>query len=470
MRKSSVIKKELEEARELAKASGLQEDEAKFIKDKVKKLEKELEEAEAAEEKKPTPKKKAAPKKKEKKTFTIDGQTFDENDPNLCKKLVDQWEKRKKDRKKAGGKRKTKSVIQGIAGNVATTVSKAVKSFSADEIKKNPKLAFRKMERVERLGKKYLDAVKDILGDKLSKKQIDEEFAGLNKVMETIHSKYVAPAQKMARGGIINQYENHTPDQVWEMWDEEQRRHFMSDHKEEIKDLVEGMNRTLEAGKKELSPMPKWSEEAKKSYNDVHGAVKAFLERHVKEGQYEKGGEVEVTDAMREDVAPYLESIYDGAEGIIQEQDGVRFYTFVGYENSSNRKALKEWGLSDAESTLKKLERKGLVDLVYDDETYHITLNDALMPEDFRSKLHYDHSFRKPPHYVEEVEVKHSPMRGNKVKLVAKITLYNGEEFEAKGHLDCIPNTVTLKAPKKYEHVDLKETEKKIRDRSIKIK
>ena len=121
MRKSSVIKKELEEARELAKASGLQEDEAKFIKDKVKKLEKELEEAEAAEEKKPAPKKKAAPKKKEKKTFTIDGQTFDENDPNLCKKLVDQWEKRKKDRKKAGGKRKTKSVIQGIAGNVATT-------------------------------------------------------------------------------------------------------------------------------------------------------------------------------------------------------------------------------------------------------------------------------------------------------------------------------------------------------------
>ena len=220
MRKPEDIKKEIKENKTLLKAKTLLKDERDFLEGEIKDLEKELEKALAAADKKSTSKKaptkkapakkkaspkktpakkapakkKASPKKttpKSKRYVIYKEEKVYEDDPKWCDALAGLWHERKAKMKKRGGKRKTRSVMERIASDVSSSVMKGVKNYKDDDIKKNPKAVIKKMERMERAGKEFLDSIEDIIGDKLSKKEIEKEFGGIDKVIEGIKIKYI---------------------------------------------------------------------------------------------------------------------------------------------------------------------------------------------------------------------------------------------------------------------------------------
>jgi hypothetical protein len=207
MRKSTTIQKDIAENEEVLKMDGLLDDERKFAEDELKDLKKELEKALESEggkktapkkttAKKKTTKKKASPKKavakkpKEKRYVEVKGKKVYEDDDNFCDALIEQWRKRKEKAKKLGGARKTKPVTQRVASNIASAVTKGIKTIGKDEIKKNPKKAISRMERLEEAGKEFLEAYKDILGDTITQKEIKEEFEGLDKIIAKIKERY----------------------------------------------------------------------------------------------------------------------------------------------------------------------------------------------------------------------------------------------------------------------------------------
>jgi|SRR3972149_1890938 len=249
MRKSSEIQADLKISKEQASAKGLQADEKAFIDEEVLELEKELKAALEVEKStpastpkstkkpakqykaptkvaKPTTTKKPAKQKaakvekpkKEKKTKTtkkhtvakapkeksfiiFEGKKIFEDDADYCSKLVVAWRERKEAIKKAAGKRKTKPVTQRVAANIASAVSKGIESISNTEIKKNPKSAISKMERLEKAGKEFLAAYKDILGKTITQKEIAEEFEGLDRTIKEISKKFLK--KKMSDGGSV---------------------------------------------------------------------------------------------------------------------------------------------------------------------------------------------------------------------------------------------------------------------------
>lgn len=211
MRKSNIIKKELEESIEQSKAAGLAADEKEFIAAEVKELEQELEKALEAEKKpEKTPKEPKAPKekkpvvKKEKMKIVYKGKEVNEDDPEFCSKIVDAWRERKEASKKAEGKRKTKPVIQRVAANIASAVAKGISSIEVEDIKKDPKAAIKQMEELEAAGKDFLAKYKAILGDKITQKEIAEEFSGLDKAIAKISEKYLEKTKKEDGGEVDN--------------------------------------------------------------------------------------------------------------------------------------------------------------------------------------------------------------------------------------------------------------------------
>jgi len=209
MRAIKTIQKELKEHEDLLEFA-VEQDEKDFLKDAIKGLKDELKKAEEVAEKKPTEKKvpakkpaaKTAPKKKDKNFIEVDGKKYFDDDPLFCAKLIEQWEKRKKDHKKAAGKRKTRSIMVQVASSAASTVVKGIKSISHDELEKNAAKEIKKMKRLEAAAKEYVAAYKDIVGEKLTQAEVKEEFEGVSGLINKIETKYVkGTKKKMAQGG-----------------------------------------------------------------------------------------------------------------------------------------------------------------------------------------------------------------------------------------------------------------------------
>lgn len=249
MRKPEEIKKQIKEYEDLLKTEGLLADEKKFMEDELKELREELKKAEEVSEKKPsakkmdsvkktkeafgfsdaewndlsskekedlriqsyenlqegkgarktvkkapikkTPPKKKSPLKKAKSFIIFEGKKIFEDDANYCEKLVQAWKSRKAKAKKAAGKRKTKPVTQKVAADVAQAIGKGIGSMGAQDIKKNPEAAITKIERLEKKGTEFLEAFKDVLGEKITKKEIAEEFDGIKEMIDNIKKKYI---------------------------------------------------------------------------------------------------------------------------------------------------------------------------------------------------------------------------------------------------------------------------------------
>jgi len=110
-------------------------------------------------------------------------------------------------------------------------------------------------------------------------------------------------SEKMASGGSIpNNYVSKTPKEIWNEWDKSQKRHFLEDHADDIKN----------AG---YSPKGSWKSIAEnQSWEQLNDAVKEKLTEHISEGQYAKGGVTYVGDYKTDD-KPYYFRRYNNAIG-----------------------------------------------------------------------------------------------------------------------------------------------------------
>ena len=117
---------------------------------------------------------------------------------------------------------------------------------------------------------------------------------------------------------IKNQYKGKTPEQVWNLWDEKQRSHFLLDHSELLdNDRVENFGdvsgRTVQKDKK---------------YSELTPHTKRVLDAHVKSGQYAKGGvadDVQLSISKEGDKIKYKGSYKDitfEGEGVFESHDG----------------------------------------------------------------------------------------------------------------------------------------------------
>jgi hypothetical protein len=89
-----------------------------------------------------------------------------------------------------------------------------------------------------------------------------------------VRTQFEESAFEYAVGGEIeNQYEGKTPEQIWNMFTQTQKAHFLHDHK----DQIDSTPRSLEI----LSG---------KAYKFLPADVKKAFRRHVETGQYEDGG------------------------------------------------------------------------------------------------------------------------------------------------------------------------------------
>jgi hypothetical protein len=109
----------------------------------------------------------------------------------------------------------------------------------------------------------------------------------------------MADGGMMAKGGKIkNQYEGRTASEVWEMWSEKQKSHFLLDHSELLdKDRMEnnlGYSRIVQ---KDMS------------YSDLTPMTKRVLQAHIQDGQYADGGTTDVggTQFSTEDLSGMFE-------------------------------------------------------------------------------------------------------------------------------------------------------------------
>ena len=81
-------------------------------------------------------------------------------------------------------------------------------------------------------------------------------------------------------GGIPNNYEGRTPEEVWNMWSLTQKEHFLSDHLTEYKKST-----PKNSDYKTLSRL---------SFKDVPFEIKKLVYEHTNMGQYAKGGNINV--------------------------------------------------------------------------------------------------------------------------------------------------------------------------------
>lgn len=198
MRKIKVIEAELKEYEGLL-AAAVEADEKKFMEDLIADLKDEL--AKAKDDEKTPPAKKSIPKEtkvkkivkkpKEEHFIEVNGKKISQSDDNFCDALTEQWEQRLKQRAKAGGKKKTRSIMQQVASTVASTVIKGIKTIETEDLEKNPKAEMKKVKRLEAASVEYMSAFKDIVGEKLTQKEIAEEFDGVHKVITQIEKKYI---------------------------------------------------------------------------------------------------------------------------------------------------------------------------------------------------------------------------------------------------------------------------------------
>jgi hypothetical protein len=149
----------------------------------------------------------------------------------------------------------------------------------------------------------------------------------LEKVYEIetdINSKY-AKGGYMAKGGSIpNNYSFKTAKEVWEMWNFEQKNHFLLDHAEEIE----------RAG---FSPKGSWRSIAKnQSFNQLNDVVIKKLTEHISEGQYADGGYMAKGGKLPTPDTLYALMELDKEMGYGSIFDG-RVYTKKEAENLKNR-------------------------------------------------------------------------------------------------------------------------------------
>lgn len=143
----------------------------------------------------------------------------------------------------------------------------------------------------------------------------------------------LVPKDKMEKGGymanggsIPNNYKGKKPEQVWNEWTIEQKRHFLEDHEHQLR----------KAGADTLTLL----RSSKKSYDDLPLYVGDALIEHVTTGQYEMGGETYDKALFKKELTEFKKHIKDGygwisPEYVRETWENMNFKTNINNVNSS---------------------------------------------------------------------------------------------------------------------------------------
>jgi len=162
------------------------------------------------EVKKPEPKKevkKAEPKKEEKKSepkkgmvvlsskrVTIDGKEVEIDSQEFCDYLTAQWRaRREKAEQSKTKKKKTTSVMAKVSANIERGIATAIKTGIKEnkvEINKNPKVFIGKVEKLETATKKFLENLKEVLGDEFDAKEVTSTTKAIQEMISELKAKY----------------------------------------------------------------------------------------------------------------------------------------------------------------------------------------------------------------------------------------------------------------------------------------
>ena len=111
------------------------------------------------------------------------------NDSDFCSKLIIAFKKRKKASKGDGKRKKTTSTFGTMTNSIRKIVSGAVQNVPQKRIEANPKKFMSDAQKVEKSGVRFLEDLKEFLGYKYSKSQIEKEFVQYDELIKGIVAK-----------------------------------------------------------------------------------------------------------------------------------------------------------------------------------------------------------------------------------------------------------------------------------------
>lgn len=221
MSKVAKYKEEIAEYKELLKDKSIPADEREFAENEIKDLEAKIK---LEERYKGTPHehagkkdKKKAKSKKEKKPakpaneYKYKGKSIKELSELECAELLAEIKARREKATKSSEKSKSKPVIEKVAANVAKAVKQAVENVPAKDIDKTE---IAKFKRIEKAAEAFVTEMKSILGSDWDKEAVQDEFAQITKLIESLRKKYASGAPKAAKGIKVDgkseeDYEEH---------------------------------------------------------------------------------------------------------------------------------------------------------------------------------------------------------------------------------------------------------------------
>lgn len=330
------------------------------------------------------------------------------------------------------------------------------------------------------------------------------EFGGLPAGAEQTYVNYYlgegASQGIYKKGGTIpDNYEGKTPEQVWGLWSEKQKSHFLLDHSELLdNDRMEnnlGYSRTVQKDK---------------SYNELTNQTQRVLGAHVNSGQYAEGGDIEAFSmrmvkgnnsnpdevltestnikfakggSFRQKRNDYLSKIGNN-EADIWDKIGAN----SGSEIRTNKKILKEYAELVEKMLVKEEVAKGSFDKedydFYTDENFHL-FNEFLVwngyyepkmtveEKKWRSKSFSDPNFKNyisdpsvitvsntanktAKNYIVNAEIKSVTFKdGSLEKTVKGSDVLNGANILEKGNV--LKNDATYVSKNNIVSVELKD-------------
>lgn len=138
-------------------------------------------------------KKSSKKSKKEKKPakpaneYKYKGKSIKELSELECTELLAEIKARREKATKSSEKSKSKPVIEKVAANVAKAVKQAVENVPAKDIDKTE---IAKFKRIEKAAEAFVKEMKSILGSDWDKEAVQDEFAQITKLIESLRKKY----------------------------------------------------------------------------------------------------------------------------------------------------------------------------------------------------------------------------------------------------------------------------------------
>jgi hypothetical protein len=145
-------------------------------------------------------------------------------------------------------------------------------------------------------------------------------------------------------GGIDNQYIGKTPSEIWSMYSISQKYHFLLDHSKEI----------------ESTPMSV-EKATKTAYKFLPEKIKKSFQKHIREGQYAKGGGVEDEMRYSHQIGKYVRAYYN--ESISNDDNGYQvnlmFYNNEDDDDYFDEEFITTNSPKEAEALADKINEEG---------------------------------------------------------------------------------------------------------------